>query len=356
LAKFFIFFVPFRYASLHKKDEKLNNNVVQLITYGLKLVTDKDGKPDFKFIQMRYAGTRATDDQGVFNLKSLLAFRVANHKPSRQKIDSIKQVIKLEGTSIKSLKPIAISNLKAELIHAADTNNIDSLSTKYNDGFFESTDKKSTSTNWTERDFILRLNNTDAQIFWEGFQTNQPTISVNYTYSSKMFTSKSESYLASGSTDLSKELEEKYKENDSIPDQNILEMVVNSGSIAIEIDTEKWPDLIKQIDINERTPAGYPVLDVYCYDFNSELNHDLYAKRIEIKAVGVNNSAVEFKYTFKNSEPDVYAKNIKFKYAIKLDQPYQYRVTKIYLDGLYQRSEWTTKASWSEILDITTKN
>ena len=48
----------------------------------INLASSIPGKPDVKFLQMRYSGSQATGDQGKFLFKSLLQFRVNFEKMS----------------------------------------------------------------------------------------------------------------------------------------------------------------------------------------------------------------------------------------------------------------------------------
>lgn len=319
---------------------------------GLKLVVDKAGKPSFKFIQMRYTGTRATTDQGDFRFKSLISLKVAQHLPEKTKIDSIKNVLLQRGYPVTTFKSMGLSNINAKLIHAADAF-LDSTKTIAN-GFFEEATMPTQNTNWKERDFTIRLNNKDAQIFWEGFKSNQPTISVDYSFHAKVFSNTNRTLVVDGSEAFETAIIASIAEKDSTSIK-LKEVIVNAGAIPIVIDTERWPDLIKQIDINEQIPPDYAAIDIYCYDFNNELRADLYAKRIEIKATGVGGKEVKIKKTFKYDTPEVYAQTTQFINAIKLSEPYQYRITEIFHDGSYHKTDWITKASWNEILDITTK-
>lgn len=320
---------------------------------GLRLITNSEGKPQFKFIQMRYTGTHAYGDQGDTRFRSLLSFSVAQNKPTNKELDQVTDSLRLKGLPAKSLQPIPISNIKATLVHAADTITADSLKHVVSGGYFESHANSSQSIDWIERDFTMRLNNHDAQLFSESFQGNQPTLSVNYSYSSKLANLKSEELIVTGSADFVEAMGTFVTDQDSIP--QLQEVIVKSDALPITIDIEKWPDLIKKIDINSQIPSDYAALDVYCYDFNNEIRDDLFAKRIEIKAVGVGGNDVTHTSTFNIKHPDEYAKSIQFIYAVKLKEPYQYRISEIYKDGNFKRHSWVIADSWHQILDITTK-
>lgn len=320
--------------------------------YGLKLVKNDDGKPDFKFIQMRYTGTKLTKNQGTSSFNSLLRFKVANHVPSSKQRENIKNIIRSKGKIISKLQPLPIHNLKASLKHAGEN---DSVAKKFNNGFFEGPEKASANSYWTERDFTLRLNNEDAQLFWTTFQGNQPTISVNYTYFTKVLNGMENELTVSGSEAFTETMKERLTQEDSL-NNSLKEEIVISGIVSINVDTKKWPELIKQIDINEQIPPDYAALDVYCFDFNNDIRKDISSKRVEIKARGVGNGEINFKTTFRAAEPDIYAKTIRFIYAVKLDEAYSYRITEIFNDGRLKKSDWEQVENWHQILDITSRS
>jgi hypothetical protein len=131
--------------------------------------------------------------------------------------------------------------------------------------------------------------------------------------------------------------------------------IIKAGAFEVTIDTEKWPDLIAKIDINEQIPPDYAAVDVYCYDFHNNLRPDLAQKKVEIEAAGVGGEKVILRYTFRSDTPDIYAYDMKFPYAVKIDVPYRYRLTEITRSGTVTRADWKTRQSWNGILDITSK-
>ncbi len=334
------------------QDNKIRN-LFYYAPYGLELVKDKNEKPDFKFLQMRYTGTRLSKDQGSHRFKSLLRFKVANRVPSAIEKDSIKNILLKKGIRIVKLQPLPIHNIKATLIHSTVN---DSIAKSYSSGFFENRETHPAGAYWTERDFILRLGNEDAQIFHAMLQGNQPTLSINYTYLAKGLDNTENELIVSGSEEFTEDMKANFdQEKDSVARVPI-EKVIISGALSVTINTKKWPDLIKQIDINEHIPPEYAALDVYCYDFNNEIRKDLYAKMVDIKATGVGRKEVQFRTTFKSREPDIYAQTIKFIYAVRPDKSYTYRITEIRNNGRRQRSGWKTVRNWHQILDISSQN
>ena len=195
--------------------------------------------------------------------------------------------------------------------------------------------------------------------FWDALQEQQTVLSVGFAFYSDVYNSINTDLDVSGTSSAVRnklnEIIKSGEENagaDSLPGAR----VIKSGAFEIVIDTKKWPDLVKKVDINEQIPPDYAALNLYCFDFNNGLRDDLAQKKIEIEATGVGGSKVTLKYTFRNDVPDIYAADLKFPYAVRIDVPYRYRITEITWEGAVTRSEWITSGSWHEILDITTKS
>ena len=337
------------YQDFYKKD------LFYYAPYGLELVRFENGKPDFKFLQIRYTGTRATSDQGEKRFKSLIHFKVSQYIPNKEELRTLKETLKQKKYYVNELQPIPISNLNAHLIYAA-TNENDSINNKISGGFFENTTESPLGINWKERDFTIRLNEHDSELFWNNLHGDQPTLSVNYSFSSKFMNSVTDEVKLTGNGELRETLEESLTQIDSTKTDSLSEHIFMSASLNIQVDTNKWPDLLKRVDINESTiPPDYAAIDIYCFDFNNEIVKDMYSKRVEIKAKGVSGSDIILKRSFNVNEPEVYAQTIRFSHAIKLSQPYEYRITKIFTDGSYERSKWIVNENWHERLDITQK-
>jgi hypothetical protein len=130
--------------------------------------------------------------------------------------------------------------------------------------------------------------------------------------------------------------------------------VVRAGAFAVSVDAGRWPELFRRVDIGERVPADYPLLDVYCYDFRDSLHEALYEKQVEVEAEGVGGRPVTARARFGRDQPDLYARSVRFGVAVRLDRPYRYRVTEVRDDGGSTVSPWLPRASWAELLDVTT--
>ena len=94
-------------------------------------------------------------------------------------------------------------------------------------------------------------------------------------------------------------------------------------------------------------------MKVYCYDFANALRPDLFYKKVEIEAQGVGGRAIPLDAKFLFSQPDLYARTIRFPVAVHVDRPFRYRVISAMRDGRTDEGPWLERSSWGGILDIT---
>ena len=349
---------PMSSSSLVVEGEKLyrdskNNNLLYYLPPSYDLLYAADGRPPFTLIKMRYTGTVATGDKGVNKYHNLVQFRVGIAPDHVRQINDLKAVLKRMYPRAE-LRMMPVRKFSSLLVFAgtdgADTAHL------IQTGYAEPTDENAEVNNsyWNERVVSFRINNNDAQLVETALRNRQAAMSLSYAFYTNMNGGKNDdtSVYRDGRLDNNaKKIFRQQEDNDK--DTSSLLAMVKADVIPIMVDVQRWPDAIQQTDINERIPAKYPLLDVYCYDFNNELRPDLYAKKVEIKAISVNGSEISTAFSFRQNKPDQYAKSIRFGYAIRLDKPYSFRITEITNDGDMQAGEWTSRKEWSELLDIT---
>lgn len=327
------------------------------IPFDYKLVTDASGKPEFSLVQMRYTGTRASGDAGAAKYNNLLQFHVAVDQSMQKKIADIKTTLR-KTIPLAELRPLPVRKFSSVLVFAGsdkETGSADSVrlvKTTYSESVDESA---SVSTSyWNDRIVTLRLNDFDAQIVESVLKKHQSVMSFSYAIYSVFSEMGSSDLNVYGDKDIAKKVKDFFDaEVRNQKDSALHVTMIKADAIPISVNLDTWPTLVQKVDINERVPAKYPLFDVYCYDFNNDLRPDLFAKKIEIRATSVNGTEVTQAFSFKGSQPDLYAKSIRFPYAIRFDRSFFYRVTEITLDGDAKATDWKEKKEWSEILDIT---
>ena len=321
---------------------------------GLILAELLPGQPDLHFLQMRYTGTMATGDQGNMGYRSLLQFRVVMPAIGAQELHAAERMLATKTGSVE-LRPLPIRRVEAVLVYAPLTRDAQqSTPQQLPAGHFqEAEDEKEARSDvyWTERIYTLTLDNDTSQLFWSALQQGQVVLSVGYAFMADGVANEAPQVKLTGPAELTDALRARIDAGSTDPRQRPA-FAIRAGAFAVTVDAIKWPDLFKRVDINERMPPCYAALDVYCYDFQKQ-EAGIYEKRVDIEADGVGGRPVSIQARFQRKQPDIYARSLRFPFAVRLDRPYRYRVVTILSDGRIQETPWQVRTSWTQLLDVT---
>ncbi|MEO8582837.1 MAG: hypothetical protein ABI415_03510 [Flavitalea sp.] len=315
-----------------------------------------NGQPTFSLLQMRYTGTAVTGLAGHIQYKNILQFKMTIDPEAEKKLYAIKNELQ-RYSRFAVLKPLPITSFKSVLVYKPVQNEDVSLKL-FTEGYSEGTEQNTlTNSYWTERTFTIRLSDYDAQLIEVALKNKQALLSVAYAFSTNLSAANISSFSATLNNKVNHEVLDYFDSSlINTKDSLLKNVIVKANAVPIEIDTDRWPDVVQKIDINEKLPPSYPLFDVYCYDFNNNLRPDLYAKKIEISATSVNGTEIYNTSLFRQDQPDRYVRSIRFPYAVRFDKPYKYRTIEITTEGDSIISDWSEHTSWSDIIDITTKN
>lgn len=337
------------------KDSK-KPNVYYHLPVDYKLAADASGKPFFSLIQMRYAGTHKTADAGIIKYNNLVQFKISADGAHQKKIQET--AVELKRTNpLAELRILPVRKFYSILVFASTADRIDADSTDIiNAGLSENTNEQADVNNsyWNERTISVRLTDADAQLVEMALQKNQSLLSFSYA----MFATFAEKNTATTSITGSSKLKRKWADHfqqaaNPANDTTTTILLAKADVIDLGVDIVRWPSLIQKVDINERLPVRYALFDVYCYDFNNEIRADLYEKRVDIKATSVNGKEIITTLTFKQSQPEIFAKSLRLGFAVKFDKPFYYRVSEINHDGDMVTTDWKQKEEWGALIDIT---
>jgi hypothetical protein len=316
----------------------------------LILNTTANGNPDFKFIDLRYTGTKCSNDIDEKSFMSIVQFGVIMKKITPETLQKIKSYLKKYGR-IK-LKPLLISQIDTRLILPVENNKQKRHQAFSDEGTLEANDKSGFSSSkafWTKRTYTIKLNKYESQLLNTQLKEQLLGISLNYIYYSKVWMPDKEQI--NGSKEITEQLDKNSEKEES---DNIENRIIKSNTLTINIDTKKFPDLIKQVDLNEEIPPTYAAIEVKCHDFKENLRPELYMKTVEIEAVSVNNGKkINIKTKFRKKYTDLYSQFINFPYAVDMNAPMRYRFTEINIDGKRTVSDWIDKPECSSIIDVT---
>lgn len=306
--------------------DTLNQRIFYYLPGDLEIGLNPEGEPDMHFISMRYTGTGVLEDN-----PDLTRYRnILTIKTNMQFVPS--EVLKKAKTDLSNryhvaavLKPFPITKLEARIVFTPLSN--DTVIVRKGDLAMENSNGFSSGGSyWHERYFTVFLDNYSANLLEEAFIKKQGAVSFAY------------SFHANG-----------------IFGTELKESAIKTNAWTINPDLDRFPDIIKRIDINETIPPGYAILNIRNYDFANNLRNDLYEKTVQLEATGVAGEPVKLSVTFQAANTDVTSVNYRFRYAVKLDKPYRYRVIELLKSGEENISEWHTAGIWSALLDVTTK-
>ena len=320
----------------------------------LAIARTDDKKPDLSFILMRYSGSATYNDNGKKEFRNILTIRLLMQPVPSDSLKKARQQLQQTYPGVQ-LKPLPISQIEAMIVFtpvgAPDTAQVaekGEMAAEGNAGYTTS------ASYWQERYFTLCLDNNSADLLLQAFNKNLTTISFMYAFYSRGLTTK-KALDISGYGALGTSLRAQLKDiTDSLTTDSLHECIVKSDAFPINIDTAANPGLIHKIDIGDAMPPGYAVINVRNYDFANHLRPDLYEKTVDLEATGAGGDPVNLSLSFGKAHADVTSVNFRFKYAVRPDRPYRYRVHELLLDGQETISDWSTVDVWSNLLDVTT--
>jgi len=315
------------------------------------LKKDDNGSPAFKLLQMRYTGTHLYSDKDFKGFLNILQLTIILEPLTTAAYDQIKQSLSKNAV----LKPLPIKQFHGELIiPLGDAAAANEKYRKVSMGGVESGGESSSgNTFWSERTFTLQLENYEAQLLWDQVETGKLGVSFSYSFYADAMPGMIGDVQTSG-TD--KKFTEDMKDipEEAVFDEKVNTYLVKANTFPIHIDVAQFPGCLKKIDINEELPPAYASFEVRCYDFSDNLRPDLFKKIVEIKAFGAAKEYITIKADFNRNKADINSLNARFPYAIRLDQPLEYRVVEINVNGEISTTPWIRRENWSEVIDVTT--
>lgn len=313
----------------------------------LSLAAGPDGKPQFQLLEMRYTGTAATGNSGEKRFMNVVQFTVGMEQLTGEAMSALKKEL---GNGV-DLRPIPIQSIEAILVAPVSGASGGAYTRIGATGSFQAGVHEARGTGyWTERTFTVKLENHEAQLVWDQVAAGQLALSLSYAFYAHVVPGTKGDVQTSGAG-ASDVVDDDMLAADTVAVPHI----IRADAFPVRVDVAKWPDLIRKIDLNEGVPPAYAALEVRCYDFTNDLRPDLAIKSVEIRATGVSGAMVTLPAKkFMRSKPDINAFQVQFPYAVKLTEPFSYRIVEYTLEGNREEGDWITRDAWVGILDITT--
>lgn len=331
---------------------------------GLVIAATEEGAPDIQLLHARYTGSAAMGDRGTVVVRSVFTIRLVMSGPTPQQIEGARKALAASAAVRIELRPLPIRAIESAVVYAAADRTEESpgppapAQVLPSGHFEEGEDAAPRAGYWTERIHTLGLGPAEAQLLSDALERGRLVLSVGYAFLAYGTGTAEPLEELSGSPELVAALGKQLRSSRRAPvdggaNHNAEPVVVRAGAVAVTADLARWPRIIRRIDINATAPPGYAALDVYCYDFNQPADASKYETQVEIQAAGVGGAPVTLRATFSRTQPDLYARSLRFPVAVRLDRPYRFRVHAIAQDGTATATPWRERTSWAELLDVT---
>jgi len=281
-----------------------DNKIFYLSPAAPLLESRSDGTPDYGLSLYRYLGTKGTGDAGSFWVRGVLTFGIDRARESGVAA-KIRKELRERGVTSLRLKSMPVSGSRLTLM------------------FADQEDTRETGARWKTGIMVVPLDPQQAEILWDAVEAGQTLVSVA----------------------IEETLDGVRKTDDGWqPSATSL-----TWTVPVEMDMGAHPDHFQKMDLGGRMAMGYTGLDIFCFDFIENLEENLYAKIVEVAIPTTGRNLVET-VTFKDDGE--YRSRIEFKLAKDLDEPYRYRISRVWQDGTREAGEWQEKTG-ETLLDIT---
>ena len=295
------------------KDHQKSNTFYYATTQ-LELVNIKQ-HPAFRYDLNRYMGKKETSDKQVFRVRGILSF-VVKPAVSASLYQQIREELAKQNTGIIEVLPAPVKKFQSHLVYLITGSDDvpDSSGTISGGVSTEFAESKSSGTGWSKRSFTIALMGIDADLFWQSFEQGRMILSLAYSW----------------------EINGVKPNNDS---GWIASPYQISGTLPIDVFYDEHPSLFSRNEIWQTMSLAHTRLTVACYDFINAIASGLYKVTVEVRFMTERDQEYVERVKFQEKDEE-YERIIKFRLPKNLHAGYDYRVQRIYIDGIVELSEW----------------
>ncbi len=267
-------------------------------------LAQEEGEPAYRLDLFRYLGRSGTSDRNRFWARGVFTLTLKRHRDPAILARIKKKLANRYGASVKI---VSLPSQKTVLQLVVGDMNV----TKESEG------------GWSQETFTVGLDPVMAQILWKAVETNATVVTATTT-----------DWIPG----VVKEADEWRDSTTTI-----------STTLPITLDRGKYPHRFTRTDIGGRMERGYTKIEIFDFNFVEKLIPGLYAEIVEVMIPTEGRPLIE-KVEF--TQDGDYHQSVRFRLSKKLDEPYRYRIERIYEDGRRKRSKWLRKEG-ETMLDIT---
>jgi hypothetical protein len=301
----------------------------------LTIATDPSGAPDLHYSIIRHHGTAASGRAGEMEIRSFLSFRV--RFSSQAAAVSTAEKILQNHRPRAQLKPLPIIKTRFRLVFSPAGDGAAPI--VLNGGLVKDDGGTESEAEGVSglKSVLICPDPVAAEALWRVIQTGQAPLSLACEL------------MGPGFTDLP-------PEQIGAPRGEPQVITLCSDALAVFPEPKRWPDRYVKIDVSGTAPREYALLQVLCFDADRDGPVEFVTKEIEVEASDVTGRPVRRRLAFSPRSSAATIGLLRFGTAIRLDQPYRYRVQTVALNGANSFGPWLEGKPWPVALDITSRD
>ena len=307
----------------------------------LVIASDKKGQPDIHLSLTYYVGSRSNSDENRDDVSWRLSVGLERLYHSAATRRAIVERLKARFDGNIVLRNLPVKRIPVQIIYVpADTPDqvfeLDSVHVA------ESDSKGIAGSSWTSRTLNMPLERVDGNNFRAAVENDGAVMSLSYQFVSE---------------GVVRHVDPEAEPNmsDNAPIWKTVNKVYGDDALRVELDTGRYPDFLRVVDLDSLAPPGYPGITVICSDYLQE-PEDIRFEETEVifEAEGVTGNPIRVISRFPLDDPDVSLQQVGFKFAVRVDRPFRYQVRAYGIDGQEFTSDWTTVSGWNKPVYVST--
>ena len=296
----------------------------------LVLKAAADGSPEASYLILRYQGSAVSGDSGAIRWHSYLDFKVGWEAQGPKILAAQAELRKTNPAAQLIALPIQSSACTVVFtpLEGGAARTI-SGGTLVEDG------KASTEGAFFEKSILLCPDEVSGEALWGILKAGGTPLAMNCELKALAYD----------------QAPVKPEDGGSIPEPTL--KTVTADGVSVSLDATKYPYRLVRTELGASAPKEYAILQVLCFDFESELRRDLFSRSVELEATSVTGKVLRRTVRFRADNAAACVATFRFDAAVSLKQPYRYRIRSLSKSGKETVGTWKAGKLWPIALDIT---
>ena len=281
-----------------------------------KEIVHEQATPKFSYHLNRYIGTSITEDQDQYRVRGAIKFQTKTVF-AEQSYQKIKRFLTNRQNKDIKLLPAPVTHSFHKLIYQTVIENDEenTVSGEIEGGKVIELTKKKQIYGTDKKSHTIGLSGHNADFFWENFERDNLVLSLSFGWSVAGVVKSTEDEWQESTYDI-------------------------GNSIPIQVSMKKFPELFSKNELWQKVDIAHSTITVMCYDFINIEKSNLFRVTVDLKFSTIRDQVYKESVKFTENS-DLYEQKVRFKLVNSIKEGYEYRVTRMTLDGDKIVTDWT---------------